>query len=721
MAFPAHRARHSALLRSFVAPIALLATFADAVATDATHADDFCASQADPCVVRREVRVADGADLDFGDRTLRLERGALLDTLGGTARVRAGRIEVETGGIAIRAWGNDHGERRGARFEMAALRRCSGDRGRRCVTDSVCAEVGAGACTAGDGSIRFDGRIDGVAEQPAEVILGAAGDVFLAGEVSLRSSSAASDGGKLRIEAGSGSVVLTGRCDLAGGSLGAGGELVVSAGEDVDVGAEVDARGGDFDGGRVAIRALRDVAIGASLLADSRGGSGFGGEIAVAAGRHLAVASAGASRPVELRTDGHGANGFGGDGGVVALAAGGDVSISSDVRLRATGAAPDGFGDEISVRAGGSVLFDGVAVVSGAGVASGGGAVAVEAGGVISLGASSLLDAGGRGGGGGEIELVAAGPIDLDGRAVAGAATARAGTIRAESEGDVEFAASWQTAGAVAAPAAELELAGCRVGVSGSLTSDCPLGEIRITSREGLHVRAGAAISTNGDARTTLVARAGSPPPMVEGSIQPPATIFEDPDLRACDGCRSGADGDEGCDDLDPCTTADSCVGGVCRGTPSPRLEVASLALVAGAVPGRGRARAKAIADAAAVPISALADELHVEIRDELGSVVYSADVPAGALARKRNGYRFASGEAWPGGDAFAIAIRPDSRETRLNVALRASKLDLSALPASVALSLVFSDGSVTRACTRSGLLDCSARPGKLRCRSPAI
>src|SRR5512139_3253805 len=126
------------LVRCAVIAAALLIAPPAGVAIDS--ADDICAPASDPCVLSSSVDVDDGATLDFGLRTLRLQGSGQIDANAGTVIVKCGTLEVNTGtNLALKVRGpSGLGTIDGGNLMIEVNRACSENTSTRCMKDSDC-------------------------------------------------------------------------------------------------------------------------------------------------------------------------------------------------------------------------------------------------------------------------------------------------------------------------------------------------------------------------------------------------------------------------------------------------------------------------------------------------------------------------------------------------------------------------------------------------------
>ncbi|MBC8291936.1 MAG: hypothetical protein H8E45_02085, partial [Proteobacteria bacterium] len=508
-----------------------------------SSAAELCAPTADPCVINTSVVVAAGAVLDLGKRTLLVSPGGSLQFSAGIASVACGEFRLDTpGAVALKARG-DSGF--GGQVTISARRSCSLASALSCLVDSECQSQGAGACTLGSGNIVIGGRVSGNSTTPAALGLAAAGDVTISEQVNLNGSITASDGGALSIMA-AGKVDVLARIQASSGADGSGGELVIDAGGNVSLLALVDVKGGDFDGGFIDVNSGGDINVTASLLASSSAREGFGGGIILSASGDISAAGGSAVSAIVLDTDGHGSVAIGGDGGSQDLSAGGNIYIGPFVKLTASGASPDGFGDFITLEALGSLVVDGDLVARGRGSQGGGGIVELLAGDDLVLGSTSRIDVGGNGGGGdslvrAERDVRLAGAIDISSSSGGGIADVTA--LRT-----IVLTGSLVSTGGVGSMPASISLAACSLRLQSGAVIDNPgAGSLNsLTGYESMFVDTGASVFSGGDNSLNYSGAA----PVLEGVVLPAALPVAVIPLGVCDTCSDGFPGPgESCDD----------------------------------------------------------------------------------------------------------------------------------------------------------------------------
>lgn len=472
---------------------------------------------------------------------------------------------------------------------------CSAERSRLCSSNADC---DLGTCSVGTGNMTMNGNLNGNATEPAVVILRAAGDVVFGGTVNLQGLSLDSDGGELSVDSFDGSVTINKKMDFQGGGFSQGGELSVSAENDVTVNALIDANGGDFDGGVVEFFAGNDFTLDDTILANSISGEGFGGEVILDAGGDLTVTAGTTNNRHRIATEGHkGPDLFGGDGGTQEFTAGRDVILNTFTRFEGNGAEPDGLGADLFITADRNLFLDGEIESKAKGILGGGGLVQLETGGTLEMGANGEIDLFGGDSGGGAVELLSDGDIILRGLVdVSGGNGGTSGSTNVESGGRLTLAGTLSTNGSQGGVADALITAkACRVSMlnGGLIDNKAPGGINTIIVRESGTLALGSTVSATGQGGTNeIFYRDVNKSVVLNGTVTPTPDVFLQPSLVGCPVCGNGeldqgelcddgntADGDgcsfdcvdEGCiddtdgypgvdlcDDLSACTT-DSC------------------------------------------------------------------------------------------------------------------------------------------------------------------
>ncbi|HYC55604.1 MAG TPA: hypothetical protein VEL28_11795, partial [Candidatus Binatia bacterium] len=386
-------------------------------------------------------------------------------------------------------------------------------------------------------------------DQPAIITLRAADDVVLRKTTSLSSDSLDTDGGQLVIEAISGDVQILGNINLLGGADGAGGEVSISALGNVLVTENIDASGGDFDGGQIDFSAGQDITINADILVNSVAGAGFGGDMIFVAGRDISSTGVNLNNRTRFASEGHtDATLFAGDGGTLEFDSGRNLALNSFTLMELNGSAPDGFGGEMVMTAGGDLYLNGEIQVKTQGLKGAGGRVDASIDGASNIDSATIIDGFGGEPGGGIIEFVGDGNISFAGDAdVTAGGGGGGGMITMESGADLRSSGDMTSGGSDGGP---LELTACRVRLlSGALMdNDATGGDNLLTARESMRLDAGSQVLAADDNIFTY--RSPAKPPVINGTVSPAPTLVVEPDLVGCPVCgNSEIDETETCDD----------------------------------------------------------------------------------------------------------------------------------------------------------------------------
>ncbi|HXC50834.1 MAG TPA: hypothetical protein VN634_08125 [Candidatus Limnocylindrales bacterium] len=450
-----------------------------------------------------------------------------------------------------------------------------------CADDADC---DLGTCTVGDGSIMIGGGIDGRSDAPASVTLRAAGSVSIAGDVDL-SCSADYAAGSLTVHALDGDASISGEI-RATANLWRGGHVSIDASQDTVISAPIDLTGSNYyDVDGLELAAGRDITIAARINVSSRTNGGWGGRITAIADRDILVDG---NRTFSLLANGYGSSYFsddgGGNGGEVDLEAGGKVTIASDVRVAANGAVPYGAGGALLVYGGVNVKLGGRISANSSG--SGGGWLYVESGGDVQLdgqfsGKSLAFDYGY----GGYAEIFADGDVVVSESGDVNLAATDGGILEIRAGGNVDFRghanASAKSSGYggsvqlfsdhanVGVPGVikirgedgEIEIDGCNVELSGSLSSHGEGTYTTLTAFDDLTTLAGSSVRTSGGQSWMRYAHADNPP-VILGNVSPVAGLVIGLGRADCPYCgNSEVDDGETCDDGNT-EAGDGCDGG---------------------------------------------------------------------------------------------------------------------------------------------------------------
>jgi cysteine-rich repeat protein len=426
---------------------------------------------------------------------------------------------------------------------------CSSNLARECSIDADCDD---GLCNIGDGSISMDGKIRAEGPTPGSIFITAAGDIETFRPITLSASSALDDGGILDIESGGGSVDIRGKIDAVGGGQSTGGDVTITAAQDIFINHDIDVNGGDFDGGFLALDAGRDLTINGEILGNSIKGEGFGGDLEFGATRDILLTPL-----ARIANNGHqSSDNSCGDSGPQTFDAGGTFTMQPGAELVADGAPPECGGDTVAIDARGDILIDGRIQSRGGVDAGNGGSVEITSRGSIEFTMLSSVDVTGGANGGGFIDLFADDDVIF-----AGTADARAG-VRGTSEsisldaGRDVFLSGTLINGGGEAPGdtngiVDLRACGINVLAGTRIDNGGPFGVNRFTARESITVAAGSEIGADSETGTNTVEyRDPSKPPVLAGNFTPAVTTAANPLLMGCPFCGDGeVDQGESCDD----------------------------------------------------------------------------------------------------------------------------------------------------------------------------
>lgn len=419
-----------------------------------------------------------------------------------------------------------------------------------CAVDADCH---LGACNVGDASIELSGPVDGMAVFTPEIDLNAVDSVTIHDLVQLSSLDAERDGGTLKIRTVSGDVNLEGRIVAIGGSAARGGAVEVHSGRDLTVGARVNLNGGDFDGGDLDLYSVRDITVRAGVTNSSVRGGGFGGFFTVTAGRDFTLGGSAGDRPVRVRSNGHSANGFGGDGGILDFAATGDLHVGANVRIAGYGAPPESYGSDIVLASRGDLRVDGDLDSRARGSSGYGGALDLYSDGGITIGEDASLRSHGGLQGGGWIVMNAGGPLVFAGKGEAGGSReVGQSVVSLRSDADVEVSGRLKLAGD---PDSSIEIDACRIRLAdGATLRNQSVGPILLAAHESMNLMPGSALHSP-QGSNVLTYRTADKPPTLGGLIDGPPELVVSSGMRGCPVCGNGeVDEFETCDDgnLDP-------------------------------------------------------------------------------------------------------------------------------------------------------------------------
>jgi len=539
-------------------------------AAPVTSADEVCGPSDDPCIIDSHVEVDSAYPLVFGLRTVRIVPGGKLT---GTVSLACGAFEVDVGPGT--AWMELAAPVGTAQATITARRACSGDSSTPCVVDSTCADALLGTCSIGDGGIRIAGDLDG--KHGPAVLLRAAGDIGVQGEIVAKGSKTRSNGGTVELDSGLGSIELAAVIDAQAGEdvdyggPGPGGEVRLSAGGNIVV-SEPSYVGGIS--GAFLANAGGDLTVTASIFAQTLPRAWDGaGTISLDADGDIDVVAPAGSPALFLDVRGNSRwSSYGlyaGPGGYAFLDAGEDLTISSNVRLEGdSGKSRGKYVDDLPFSAcwyfyaGGAMTLDGRLTSRGKGIHGYGCPLRVEADGGISVGRKARVTTQGMTSGAMYISAGNRSPITIDGRLDARARSALYyGTFYGYG------GAIYMTGGDVTVNGRALNGGGssgngifvdaCRLRLGPKARLDAAQGRqyfsaapTEITIGESMIAEPGSKIRGRSDGSHTITYRDTAKPPVLEGKIKPAPTLISNPLLTGCPVCGNlEIDAGETCDD----------------------------------------------------------------------------------------------------------------------------------------------------------------------------
>lgn len=267
-----------------------------AASAQVTSADQICSPTTDPCTITTSIATGPGAVLDFGDRELIITLGGSIDADINDLTIRCGKLTINTNSnvTAIELRGQGaFDESEGGLAIIEVQRRCSLNNAILCTKNFDCS----------------------LANPPAGSCSIGRGDALVSGKIS----------GSAQIP---GSLILR-----------AAGNVTVDEPITMNV-INID----ESDGGTIDIEAGGSIVIDAKLNVDS-GGLGTGGDVCLNAGGDINLNDQLIATGGDL------------DGGLVEIAADGNITITDDINCRALSG--EGFGGELAVTAGGDLTIVG--------------------------------------------------------------------------------------------------------------------------------------------------------------------------------------------------------------------------------------------------------------------------------------------------------------------------------------------------------------------------
>lgn len=374
-------------------------------AAGAATVASLCAVDEDPCVIDRTVDLPPSARIDLGERALVVAASGELRAPGGNLTLQAASVTVLQGG--------------------------------RIDVSGGLSTVG-GSITVGAGRIEVHGELLASGFDGGRIVLSATGEVIVTGTLAAQGTGVESDGGD--VSASAGSVQIAGSVTLSGGPGGFGGVLRIRSAGPTRVGGRIDVSGGE--GGDLSVAASGpgaaiDVESGTRLLANATAAGGSGGTV-----EFLVTGTPGGTLSLRGRIEANGSASatFAGDGGSVFLESSGSLTIADGLTgVTADGGAPDGFGGDITISAGGWLHCGGRIAARGRGSSGLGGSLDISAGDSATF--TGLLTVTGPDGGGDIAISVSGTSLDLRSTATVDASSSFSG-----DGGDISIEGSEATA-----------------------------------------------------------------------------------------------------------------------------------------------------------------------------------------------------------------------------------------------------------------------------------
>lgn len=509
-----------------VLALAAVAVFATATGAQAqvTSAAQICAAGVDPCQVTTNVLVADGANLDFGNRALIIGSTGRLTSPGGSIAITARSLTIDSGG-------------------QINLRQPNAG--------------GGGLDLTVTGDVNVSGRIDVGGDSAGSITATFANFVLnsnSAAQILLDGTTSSAIGGTLDLCGDQ--ITLNGRVNLNGGSESLGGDALIEGSTTVVIGGLFTSDGGESDAGSIDVASGGDLLVSTTATIRATGSaSGGGGAITLTAGAALLGSGTGTlTMRGKLEARGGSSTEGGGDGGPIDLASGGACDLAGSINAR--NGQPEGTGGDISISCDENPPPAGPAPASGMqmasqidvqGLGSGGTAGSVE---LSTLRGDIIIakgvDAVGSDGGGGEVTVAANGNIRVADRINANA-------LNGGSGGTVDLSARSGTASSILVTSAgSITADGNSGGLGGSIRLDAcetlvdlaggagaqsctargAQGAIELTGVR--RIRVGGRLTAGAPGRITLTYRDFEPLFESTASFSPSALTMLDERLTGC-------------------------------------------------------------------------------------------------------------------------------------------------------------------------------------------
>ncbi len=539
----------------------------------ATGPDDICPPTADPCVISEEVQVQPPGTLDFGLRTVHVTGAGKLV---GTATITCGDflVDIGTDNVAVDTREPDNVA---GSFSVTAQRACSGDPAVACLSDATCQDAGLGLCSIGTGTISLGGKVVAQGNPGGLVVLRAAGDIVVDGDILNDGVPTGAVGGQLEIDSSMGSVTTNGALLSNANDKGTnyetyvGGVAGIYAAGDVTIGGPLDVGGGHnagvvrIEADSVFVRNAIDASAGAGMK------EGNGGRLEIRAATDIAFSGAAAGTTTIDLSGSSGGSSYGspyvGYGGYVLLDAGsGDVAIAEPVVLSVNsgqnGSYGSPYGGYVQIYAGQRITVDGDILARGYSNVGTGGTIFLGGDYGVDIGSAATLNT--RSKYGGAVRVYAGGTSRLDGTIDVRGKLKGAGYYSYEGEGGEAYlyGLTDMTIDGKVLQGAEIsnpiDISVCRLRLEGNARIDNTLGspdngeDINIIVYESMYAAPGSRISADeaGGATIFIDYRDPNKPPRLFGQINPAPVLTANPTFRGCPICGNlEIDKGESCDD----------------------------------------------------------------------------------------------------------------------------------------------------------------------------
>ncbi|MDX2166159.1 MAG: hypothetical protein SF182_03825 [Deltaproteobacteria bacterium] len=533
------------------------------VAAGLSNPNDFCTGN--PCVISADKVVDAGAVLDFGTRTVILQKQLTIAALPNGA---IGSFTLKCGTFQIS--GSD-GQIKGTN--------ASGPGGSATIEALNDIQING---TASIGAVRLTGQDAGVL-----TLTTTNGSISGSGRINLSGDGLIASGGTLVMRSGS-TINYSGQISAPGGTQGGGGLLDIGATGNITFTNLLDLTGGEVGGGELDVFGQANVTLGEVDLS-ANGDAGDAG---------FAVIEANGSVTLSGRVRGRGAdNGENcGDGADIDINALGNLTINGEMDIRGRGL--DCSGGFLSLD-GENVFLNGLLQMSGTGTESDGGDLDVSARTLIRVVGTVQIDGGDSGAG--DVLFLSDKDIDIQGQINAyGRSSISPGSalVEFDAQGTLTVSGDIDASGGPNAPmgGGDVTLGGCKVDVKSTalIKSLGDLGGITVQGNDKVTLR-GVFQAGSGGNDIEFGPRA-APPDIAGASFSPAATLIPNATLLPCRACDTNADCNDNntctsdtcavdgltclyapvvgsCNDGNACTTGDTCVGTLCVGGAPPNCD----------------------------------------------------------------------------------------------------------------------------------------------------